>query len=143
MDGLHQCALVVGLEVLEGVPEFLRSRTGRGDVVVESAGPVDVRLALAQQIEIRSGQQHDQPAARHCPRPPSRCCISARVATTSAPSMPRTTSTPSGPSSTKVRSWLAFLSRDMNDKSCSGSTSAGNSGERSNAPTTCWLSLIH
>ena len=53
--------------------------------------------------------------------------ISARVATTSASSTPRTTSTPPGPSSTKVRSWLGLLVPGHERDQRSGSARSGRS----------------
>src|SRR5208282_1935998 len=95
-------------------PEVLGRGPRRGDVFVEGRRAVDLGLAVAEQIEVRSGEQQYPPTCAHAGAPVSRCSISARVAITSSRSTPLTTSTPRGPSRTKVRSPLAFLSRAMN-----------------------------
>ena len=61
MDRLDERPLVVGLDVLEREAVLSRRHGGLGDVVGQGVAPVDLRLALAQQVEVRPGQQqHDR-----------------------------------------------------------------------------------
>ena len=59
VDAVDQLTLVVRLEVLEGEPVPLGLGATRGDVIVERLGTVDVRLPLAEQVQVRARQQQD------------------------------------------------------------------------------------
>ena len=54
VDGVDQGALVVRLEVLDVVTVLRGGFTRVSDAVVEGVGAVDVRLARAEQIQVRS-----------------------------------------------------------------------------------------
>ena len=123
VDRFDQFTLVVGLVVLELEAVALCRGLGACHVVGQCGRAVDGRLARSQEVEIGSGQQDDQ-AHGFAP-------ISARVASTSAGSTPRTGATPCGPSRTKVRSWCAFLSRRMKSSSSAAEAPAGRSTGRS------------
>src|ERR1700694_2633044 len=105
MDRVDQLPLMGRLEVLELEAVATGDRFGPLDVVGQGAGPVDLGLTLAEQVQV--GPREEQNEAH------TRAPMSARVATTSATATPRTGSTPSGPSSTNVKSCCAFLSRPM------------------------------
>ena len=60
VDGLDQLALVVGLEVLERQAVAGGRRLGPRHVVGQGGGPVDVGLALAQQVEVGPREEHDE-----------------------------------------------------------------------------------
>ena len=59
MDGVDQLALVVRLERLDGVAVVRRSGRDGGLVVGERGAAVDVRLALAEQVQVGSVKQSD------------------------------------------------------------------------------------
>ena len=114
-DGVDQLALVVRLEVAD-LPAVAERLAERGDVVVEGGRAVDLGLADAEEVEVRSRQE--QGGSGHGSR-------SSRVAWASASSTPATTSTPAGPSRAKVRPSSAFLSRPMRATSSAASDPGG------------------
>ena len=60
VDRVDELAFVVRLQVLERVTGRLGDRARVADHVVERVGPVDRGLALAEQVQVRSGEQQDR-----------------------------------------------------------------------------------
>src|SRR5205807_9301420 len=125
----------VRLHVLEVEAVLFGRGVGRGHVVGQGLGAVDLGLAFAEQVQVRPRQEeHARSIGAACPGAAPRRFASAlahrapssfRTASTSAGGTSVTGCTPAGPSRTNVSPSTAFLSRPINVSNVSVSASGG------------------
>src|SRR5438093_13696410 len=94
LDRLDQLGLGVGLQMVELEAGCSGGVAGRRHVVFEGLGAVDLRLAVAEQVEVGPREEQHDGLGGH-----RTACSAAR---TTSSDTPFTTSTPAGPSSAKV-----------------------------------------
>ncbi len=63
VDGVDEVAFVVGLHVLEPVAAIARGGGGEIDEIGQRGGAVDLRFALAEQVQV--GTRHQEDGSRH------------------------------------------------------------------------------
>ena len=131
MNGGDELALVLALQVPQLESATGGCLLGPRDVVRERRGAIDRRLALAQQSEVRAGEEQDHRAWPGAVRTGNAHRSAPSASSTSSERTSCTGSTPCGPSSTNVRPPADFLSRVMNWTRVAGSALSGSVTGRS------------